>query len=299
MQDKSYYEGKNAVITGAASGFGLGITEQLLTRGAAGVWMGDYDDKQLAQEAARLETDFPGKVHYKHCDCTKKDDVFALIKNAAEEGEHLDFVFNNAGRPMTYPFTHLDISQFERLVQLNFLGVFYGTMAAVQIMEKQGYGHVVNTASCGGLLPAPYQAAYASTKAAVIAMTRSLDMEYADTNIRFTELSPMNVVSNIFKAQLLETMRAQGKSEAEIDNMVKDIKPPSNAMPMDEALDYIFAKLPNHEVDIIFGQDGRDAYKLMCTDYGAFKEKMSEVGAKRKKYYQAYFKGENPGPFPG
>lgn len=296
--DRSYYEGKSAVVTGAASGFGLGFCERLLELGASDVWMGDYDESSLLRECGKLNERFPGKVHAMVCDCSKKEDVDKLIDTAARESGHLDFLFNNAGRPMTIPFEHLSQEGFRNMVELNYFGVVYGVSAALPYMMAQGHGHVVNTASCGGLLAMAYQAPYASTKAAVIALTRCLDLEYGYRGIRFTALSPSNVATNIFKAQQIEEMRLAHKSEEEIEKATGGVLPPSGAIPLDEALDYVFEKLPTDDVDIVFGQEGRDFYALQCSDYPEYCRTVHRITMLRKDYYDAMERGERP-EFPG
>ncbi len=294
----SYYAEKTAVVTGAATGFGLAIAERLLSLGAAGVWMGDFNETKLIREAERLNRRYPGKAHAVRCNCMVTQDVYALIAAAAAEGGRLDFVFNNAGRPMTRPIGYIKPEEFEDLVKLNYLGVVHGTMAALPITEKQGSGHIVNTASCGGLIPAAYQSAYASTKAAVITFTRCLAYEYDNTAIRFSQISPMNVATDIFKAETINKLREAGKSEEEIERATAGIRPPAGTMPLDEAIDYIFDKLEQGDVDIIFGEDGREYYRLFCEDRPAFNAKIKPMTEARRAFYEAIKRGEEA-VFPG
>lgn len=296
-----YFQDKIAVVTGAASGFGLGISRRLLTLGAEKVWMADFNKTALEREAGRLGELFPGRVEAVAANSMKRGDVEGLIERAARESGRIDFLFNNAGRPMTKPTEDLTVEEFEDLVQLNYLGVVYGVLAAIKIMLKQGSGHIVNTASCGGLIPPPFQTAYASTKAAVIAMTRCLAYEYAGTGVYFSQLSPMNVATNIFAAQGAEAMRKAGKSEEEIElalEKLRSLKAPDDAMSVEDALDEVFDGIEKHETDIIFGQDGRDYYRLFYTDRPAFDALMIDLGAKRKAFYEAAKRGEDV-PFPG
>ncbi|MDD4160555.1 MAG: SDR family NAD(P)-dependent oxidoreductase, partial [Synergistaceae bacterium] len=98
-----YFENKVAAVTGAASGLGLGITEQLLKRGAEAVFMGDFNEEGLDRESDRLNTMFPGRVFPVLTDVTKLEQVQKLIFNAKDHAGHLDFLFNNAGRGLTLP----------------------------------------------------------------------------------------------------------------------------------------------------------------------------------------------------
>ena len=293
-----YFHDKVAVVTGAASGFGLGISQRLLHMGAKMVWMADFNAAALEKEAGRLREIYPGRVESVTANSMRRADVEGLVNRAAEESGRLDFVFNNAGRPMTKPSEDLAADEFEDLIQLNYTGVMYGVLAALKIMLKQGSGHIVNTASCGGLLPAPQQAAYASTKAAVITMTRCLAYEYEGTGIYFSQLSPTNVATNIFYAQLVEEMRRAGRSEAEIEKALAEFKPPTNAMSLDDALDELFAGLEAKKTDIIIGQEGRDWYEVFCKDRPAFDKEMIALRDSRRDFYEAAKRGENV-TFPG
>jgi len=80
-----YFENRTAVVTGAASGLGLGITEELLKRGANAVFMGDYSEENLKSESGRLERDYPGKVFPILTDVTKLDQVQSLISTAKKQ----------------------------------------------------------------------------------------------------------------------------------------------------------------------------------------------------------------------
>ena len=98
MPDMSgYFEKKVAVVTGAASGIGLGITEKLLSSGARAVFMADLKQENLDREAARLNLDHPGKAFPLVTDVTKPEQVEKLVHEARAFEGHLDFVFNNAG----------------------------------------------------------------------------------------------------------------------------------------------------------------------------------------------------------
>lgn len=295
---REYFQNKVAVVTGAASGFGLGFSERLLSYGVDGVWMGDFDERALFREAERLQSEYPGKVHPVRADSMKREDIENLINRAISENGRIDFLFNNAGRPKTSPTELISADEFEDVIRLNYIGVVYGVLAALPHMLSQGGGHIINTASCGGLLPAPYQACYASTKAAVISLTRCLSYEYHDTGLYFSQISPMNVATNIFSVETKRRLQSEGLSAEEIEKRLGAIKPPPGAMPLNAALDYVFDGVEKKDVDIVFGQDGRDMYHLLCTDREKYDEFALRIGSARRAFYEAKARGENP-VFPG
>ena len=293
-----YFQNKVAVVTGAASGLGLGYAKRLLAYGAKAVWMSDYNEKALTAEAKTLSEAYPGKVFPVVVNAMVREDVEGLIQRAARESGQIDLLFNNAGKPLTRPTENISVEEFEALVQLNLMGVVYGTLAALPHMLKQGSGHIVNTASFAGLTPPPYQTAYAATKAAVIAMTRCMSYEYTDRGLYFSQIAPMNVATGIFKVGPEQIMRAQGLPEEEIQRRLAQIKPPENAMPLEEALDYIFEHIASRDVDIVLGQDGRENYHWFCTNRPAFDQAILEIAKVRRAYFEARARGENV-PFPG
>ena len=129
---------------------------------------------------------------------SQSEQVASLIGSARGYNGKLDFVFNNAGVGVTMPTGADYLRDLEVLVELNIMGVVYGTYSAIPIMREQGSGHIVNTASAAGLFPIPYQAVYTATKAAVISMTESLQYELETEGLSFTVFCPGNVATPIF-----------------------------------------------------------------------------------------------------
>ncbi|HAH69349.1 MAG TPA: NAD(P)-dependent oxidoreductase, partial [Synergistaceae bacterium] len=109
---------RTAVVTGAASGLGLGITEELLKRGANAVFMGDYSEENLKCESGRLERDYPGKVFPILTDVTKLDQVQSLISTAKNNLGRIDFLFNNAGMGLTLPTEKITFDIWRYIIDL-------------------------------------------------------------------------------------------------------------------------------------------------------------------------------------
>ncbi len=192
------------IVTGAASGFGYAIAERLLKYGAAEVWLFDFNAFKLEEARDVSSEEFPNRVFSKHVDISVEGEVEAAIDEVYERSGRIDMLFNNAGRPMTFSTIDIAPEDFRKLSDLNYMGVLMVTLKVLPMMEKAGKGYVINAASMGGLVPLPFQAAYASTKAAVITFTRCLAYEYYGTDIQFMQYSPANVATNIFFAQEAE-----------------------------------------------------------------------------------------------
>lgn len=292
-----------AIVTGAASGFGFAISKKLLDYGAAAVWLMDFNALKLAEAQKQLNEEFPGRVFSKRVDISVKGEIEAAVDEACRVSGRIDMLFNNAGRPMTFPTSHINPDDFRKLVDLNYIGVAMGTLKVLPMMEKAGKGYVINAASMGGLLPFPYQAAYASTKAAVISFTQCLAYEYDGTDIHFMQYSPTNVATNIFFAQQAEEMRKAGKTEEEIAEAAKNTLPPEGALRLDDAIDILFEGIEKGETNIIIGDDSK-LYEMYCTNRQAFSEIALEIGAKRRAFFNRALECAALGlppdvPFPG
>ena len=265
-----YFEDKVAVVTGAAAGIGLGLCEHLLAQGAMAVFMGDVNEDNLQRESERLGKSYAGKVFPMSTDVTRLEQVEDLIGTAKTFDGHLDFVFNNAGKGMTLPTEQITFDIWRSIIDLNLMGIVYGTYTAIPIMREQGFGHIVNTGSITGLIPVPYQAVYAASKSAVISMTESLRYELEAYGLRFSVFCPGNVATSIF------------------GNMA----PPPDAISVDDAVDYIFQEVEKKALLIVFPQTMRDldtVYREHRTDFDEIAKKIADERRENYRTKGTYF----------
>ncbi len=217
MEDnKGYYRGKNAIVTGAASGIGLALCEELLLQGAGKVVMSDINEEGLRREETRLNGLYPGRVRGIGCDVTQEQKVQTMIDQAVAfmDGQ-LDLLINNAGAGLqgvfvvtpgsNHPMESMYLKEqsnemWERAFALNFYGALYGSRAAIRVMSPQGGGQVVNIISGIAWSPMAYQSMYASTKAALHLLTLTLRYEYWDEGIKFNAATPGTTATAIWDA---------------------------------------------------------------------------------------------------
>ena len=182
------YQEAVAIITGGASGIGRALAEELSRRGAEVV----LADRQieLAEEVAEGIREAGGMATAAEVDVTDFAAMQSLVQNTLATLGRLDYFFNNAGIGIGGEVRHYGIEDWHQILDVNLHGVVHGIQAAYPIMIQQGYGHIVNTASMAGLMPAPWSVSYAATKHAVVGLSTSLRIEAAALGVRISVLCP-------------------------------------------------------------------------------------------------------------
>jgi len=203
------FEGASAIVTGGASGIGRALGKLLASRGSA-VCLADRQIDMAEQAAAEIRAG-GGKATVAQVDVSNYSAVEHVVQEMLSRTGRLDYMFNNAGIAIGGPLSLHSIDDWNRIVDVNLLGVINGVHAAYQVMLKQGFGHIVNTASMAGLSPAPGATAYAATKYAVVGLSRSLRVEASFDDIRVSVLCP-----GAIRTPILAGGGKYGKSHADI-----------------------------------------------------------------------------------
>ena len=200
-------KGRHAVVTGGASGLGLAIAERLTTSGAT-VVIWDRDETTARAAAAKLSG------HCVTADVSDLAPVTEAMNATLKLVPAVDVLINNAG--ITGPNVKLwdyPADAWSEVIAVNLHGVFNCCRAVVPHMRSRNYGRIVNIASVAGKDGNPNASAYSASKAAVIALTKSLGKELADTDIRVNCVTPAAVRTPLF-AQM---------TQAHIDYMLSKI----------------------------------------------------------------------------
>ena len=188
------YDFKNqvAVVTGGANGIGFSVAERLSKSGASvKIWDLDIEAAQTAAETINAEA--------VECDITDWISVQNATETSINGSEKIDILVNSAGiAGPNDTVVDYDNKAWDRIISVNLTGTYYVNKAVVPHMKANGYGRIVNIASVAGKDGNPNASAYSASKAGVIALTKSLGKELADSNIAVNCITPAAARTAIF-----------------------------------------------------------------------------------------------------
>jgi NADP-dependent 3-hydroxy acid dehydrogenase YdfG len=187
-----------AIITGAAGGIGKALASEMAGRGCRLV-LADVDEPLLEATASELRAG-GGEVVARVVDVRDAAEVKALVEDAHRVLGRIDFLFNNAGINVCAEIADTSLDDWNQLIDVNLRGVVHGVHAVYPIMRAQGFGHIINTSSAAGLIPAAAEGAYAATKHAVVGLSSTLRVEAEAHGVRVSVVCPGLVDTPILKS---------------------------------------------------------------------------------------------------
>jgi NAD(P)-dependent dehydrogenase (short-subunit alcohol dehydrogenase family) len=181
--------GKNALVTGGASGIGEATALGFAAEGVRVVIADVNADKGQAVAGGIVRDG--GQAVFVSCDVTDFDQVGAAVKTSIDQWGSIDILMNNAGiGPAGDTLLEIEPEKFDRIIDTNLRSVYYGMKHAVPAMIKQGGGSIINTASVGALPGIVGGLAYGAAKAAVVRMTMEVASLHGPDNIRVNAILP-------------------------------------------------------------------------------------------------------------
>lgn len=223
------FANKVVVITGAASGIGRALAQQL-SRDGAHLALSDVDMSGLEETQASLSGS--GKVTLHTLDVADRNAWESYADVVVSEHGQVDAIINNAGVALSETIEKMSYEDMEWIVGINFWGVVYGTKTFLPHLKQRPEAAIINISSIFGIIALPTQGAYNATKFAVRGFTESLRQELKDTNVMVTTVHPGGIKTNIVRNGRMKTSLTGDKSlEQQAEEFAKMAKttPPQAA----------------------------------------------------------------------
>jgi NAD(P)-dependent dehydrogenase (short-subunit alcohol dehydrogenase family) len=218
---------QHAVVTGGATGIGLGVTQALCREGVKVTVMGR--NKQRLDELAATN-ELINAIQVDITDPQSVDDAF----KAASAIQPITILINNAGAADTAPFHKTTLEQWQRLLSINLTGTFLTTQAALAEIKAAEHGRIINIASTSGLKGYAYTSAYSAAKHGVIGLTRSLSLELSKTNVTVNAICP-GFTNTAIVADAIENITAKtDRNEQQALNDLVSHNPQKRLIEVDE-----------------------------------------------------------------
>lgn len=214
MNNPLNLEGKVAIVSGGASGIGLGTGTLLAEYGAKVVLLDVNQEK--GDIAAKEINDKGNFAIFKKCDVTNNDDCKNTIESVEKEFGRIDILFNNAGVTVRKTVVDLTEEEWDFVLDVGLKGTFLLSKYTIPVMAKGGGGSIVNTGSGWGLKGGDKAAAYCAVKGGIVNLTRAMAIDHGSQNIRVNSINPGDTDT----AMLRDEGRQLG--ETEIDAFLVD-----------------------------------------------------------------------------
>lgn len=197
------FDGKTAIVTGAASGLGRAIALKLAERGARLI-VSDIDEEGGLQTVESIGSK-GGKASFCKADTSKPEDNENLVKEALERHGALHIAVNNAGiGGPNLPVGDYPLDGWEKVIAINLSGVFYGLRYQIPAMKRAGGGSIVNMASILGQVGFPNVCAYVAAKHGVVGLTKTAALDHAADKIRVNSVGPAFIRTPLVESTLDE-----------------------------------------------------------------------------------------------
>lgn len=224
------YKEKVVIITGGGSGLGRAAALSIAKQGGKLVLV-DMSKEGLEESRKEILAAIPdAEIETVEANVTSEEDVKNYVDFTVGKFGKIDGFFNNAGIEGKQNLTEAYGSdEFEKVVNVNLNGVFYGMKYVLKVMKEQGYGSIVNTASVGGIRGVGNQSGYAASKHGVVGLTRNSGIEYGEFGVSINAIAPGAIMTPMVEGSLKQmagdNWEAAGKEFVSVNPMKRFGKP--------------------------------------------------------------------------
>ena len=271
------FKDKVAVITGAGSGIGRALAQELAASGAK-LALSDINEAGLKKTAADLGL-AEDRLMTRVLDVADRQAFYDFADDVVNHFGYANMIFNNAGVALGATVEDMNYEDFEWLMNINFWGVVYGTKAFLPYLKQAGEGHIINISSIFGLVGIPTQSAYNAAKFAVRGFTESLriELEMEGSPVSCTSIHPGGIKTNIAKAARFDAS-AEKLTGAGKDQSIQDFEKLFRTTP-EEAASTILKGVRGNKRRVLIGSDAvavDTMQRLLPTSY----QKLIAMGQK-------------------
>jgi 3-hydroxybutyrate dehydrogenase len=216
----STMEGKVAIVTGAASGIGLAIAQDLAIRGVR-VTLSDIDEKRGNEVAAEMSA-----ARFQLANMASEKDCQRLVADTIAAEGQVDILVNNAGIQFVAPITEFPESKWREIIDVMLTAPFLLTKAALPGMYARKWGRVINIASVHALRASAFKSAYVAAKHGLLGLTRVTALEGADHGVTCNAICPSYVRTALVEKQIAAQAEVHGIPESEVVEKIMLVEAP-------------------------------------------------------------------------
>ena len=258
--NKKFFHGKSALITGSTSGIGLGIARAFAAHGCNLTLNGFGDSDEIESICNKLSALNGSSITHSPADMREPDEIEQMISDAARRFDGLDILVNNAGIQHVSRIESFATEKWDDIIATNLSSAFHTTRVALPHMLKSGWGRIINIASAHALVASPFKSAYVAAKHGLAGLTKTVALEVAEKGITVNAIAPGYVMTPLVENQIADTARAREiPEESVLEEVLQASQPTMKFIKIEEVTEmvlYLCAEKSSSVTGTIMSIDG-------------------------------------------